>query len=167
MTTMIDENLILLGIGALAVVLSLIGIIIGLVNASKVNTLMDYSDEGDIVTALKDYYDKVEDLAKTVNRSTDTVLMSRLSNCENETNFSIKNIGIVNFDAFDDVRGNLSFALALLNNAGDGIILTSLFGHNSCNTYVREIKNGESSVKLLTEEKEALSKAKNKLKRAE
>ncbi len=167
MTTMIDENLILLGIGALAVVLSLIGIIIGLVNSSKVNTLMDYSDEGDIVTALKDYYDKVEDLAKTVNRSTDTVLMSRLSNCENETNFSIRNIGIVNFDAFDDVRGNLSFALALLNNAGDGIILTSLFGHNSCNTYVREIKNGESSVKLLTEEKEALSKAKNKLKRAE
>ncbi len=167
MTTMIDENLILLGIGALAVVLSLIGIIIGLVNASKVNTLMDYSDEGDIVTALKDYYDKVEDLAKTVNRSTDAVLMSRLSNCENETNFSIRNIGIVNFDAFDDVRGNLSFALALLNNAGDGIILTSLFGHNSCNTYVREIKNGESSVKLLTEEKEALSKAKNKLKRAE
>ncbi len=167
MTTMIDENLILLGIGALAVVLSLIGIIIGLVNSSKVNTLMDYSDEGDIVTALKDYYDKVEDLAKTVNRSTDTVLMSRLSNCENETNFSIRNIGIVNFDAFDDVRGNLSFALALLNNAGDGIILTSLFGHNSCNTYVREIKNGESSVKLLAEEKEALSKAKNKLKRAE
>ncbi len=167
MTTMIDENLILLGIGALAVVLSLIGIIIGLVNSSKVNTLMDYSDEGDIVTALKDYYDKVEDLAKTVNRSTDTVLMSRLSNCENETNFSIRNIGIVNFDAFDDVRGNLSFSLALLNNAGDGIILTSLFGHNSCNTYVREIKNGESSVKLLAEEKEALSKAKNKLKRAE
>lgn len=167
MTTMIDENLILLGIGALAVILSLIGIIIGIVNSSKVNTLMDYSDEGDIVTALKDYYDKIEDLAKTVNKSTDTVLMSRLANCENETNFSIKNIGIVNFDAFDDVRGNLSFALALLNNANDGIILTSLFGHNSCNTYVREIKNGESSVKLLAEEKEALSKAKNKLKRTE
>lgn len=167
MAAMIDENLILLGIGALAVILSLVGIIIGIVNTSKVNTLMDYSDEGDIVTALKDYYDKVEDLAKNVNRSTDTVLMSRLASCESETNISIKKIGIVNFNAFDDVRGNLSFALAMLNNANDGIILTSLFGHNSCNTYVREIKNGESSIKLLSEEAEALSKAKNKLKKAE
>ncbi len=165
MTAIIDENLIVLGLGALGVVLAIIGIIIGIVNSSKVNTLMDYSDEGDLATALKDYYDKVEDLADSVNRTTDTVLMSRLANCENETNISIKKIGIVNFDAFDDVRGNLSFALALLNNVNDGIILTSLFGHNSCNTYVREIKNGESSVKLLSEEAEALSKAKNKLKK--
>lgn len=163
----IDETLILLGAAVLAIVLSVISIILGISNSSKVNTLMDYSDDGDIITALKNYYDKVEDLAKTINKSTDTVLLSRLSNCENETNISIKKIGIVNFDAFDDVRGNLSFALAMLDNSNDGIILTSLFGHNSCNTYVREIKNGETSVKLLIEEKEALAKAKNKLKKVD
>lgn len=163
----IDETLILLGAAVLAIVLSVISIILGISNSSKVNTLMDYSDDGDIITALKNYYDKVEDLAKTINKSTDTVLLSRLSNCENETNISIKKIGIVNFDAFDDVRGNLSFALAMLDNSNDGIILTSLFGHNSCNTYVREIKNGETSVKLLIEEREALAKAKNKLKKVD
>ena len=72
----------------------------------------------------------------------------------------------LDFDAFDDVTGKLSFALAILNNNNDGIILTSLYGHNSCNTYVREVVNGETPVKLLEEEKTALNEAKNKLKKA-
>ena len=92
--------------------------------------------------------------------------MSRLANCENDSNISLKKIGLVNFDAFDDVTGKLSFALAILNNNNDGIILTSLYGHNSCNTYVREVVNGETPVKLLEEEKTALNEAKNKLKKA-
>lgn len=163
----IDETLFFFGAIALFTIFFIINLIIGMSNSSKINTLMDYSNDGDIITALKDYYDKVEDLAKIVNNSTDTVLLQRLSECENQTNISIKKIGIVNFDAFDDVKGNLSFSLAMLNNSNDGIILTSLFGHNSCNTYVREIKNGETSIKLLEEEKEALSKAKNKLKKVD
>lgn len=125
---------------------------------------MDYSDEGDIIVALKDYYDKVDDLAKTINDNSDAVLHSRLANCEYDSNISLKKLGVVNFDAFDDVKGNLSFALAILNNNNDGIILTSLYGHNSCNTYVREVVGGESPTKLLAEEKLALSNAKSKLK---
>lgn len=167
MFTNIDPEMILFGAVALLMILFIVNLILSISNSSKINTLMDYSDDGDIIGALKDYYDKVEDLAKTVNKSTDTVLLSRLSNCENEANISIKKIGVVNFDAFDDVKGNLSFSLAMLDNNNDGIILTSLFGHNSCNTYLREIQNGETSVKLLAEEKEALSKAKNKLKRVD
>lgn len=164
---MINETLILFGAIALLMILFIVNLILGISNSSKINTLIDYSDDGDIITALKDYYEKVEDLAKTVNKSTDTVLLSRLSNCENEAAISIKKLSVVNFDAFDDVKGNLSFALAMLDNNNDGIILTSLFGHNSCNTYVREVRNGESSVKLLVEEKEALDNAKNKLKKVD
>lgn len=167
MLTNIEPEIILFGAVALLMILFIINLILSISNSSKINTLMDYSDDGDIIGALKDYYDKVEDLAKTVNKSTDTVLLSRLSNCENEASISIKKIGIVSFDAFDDVKGNLSFSLAMLDNNNDGIVLTSLFGHNSCNTYVREIQNGETSVKLLAEEKEALSKAKNKLKKVD
>ena len=121
---------------------------------------MDYSDEGDIISALKDYYDKVDDLSKTVNDTSDAVLMSRLANCENDSNISLKKVAVVNFDAFDDVTGKLSFALAILNNNNDGIILTSLYGHNSCNTYVREIVGGQTPIKLLDEENAALENAK-------
>ncbi|MCI5604169.1 MAG: DUF4446 family protein [Clostridia bacterium] len=164
---LLDNTMLLFIAIAIIIVLIIICFILNMVNTSKINTLLDYSEEGDIITALKDYYDKVDDLSKTISNSTDTVLLSRLTNCENETNISIKKIGVVNFDAFDDVKGNLSFALAMLDNNNDGIILTSLFGHNSCNTYVREITNGETSIKLLNEEKEALNKAKNKLKKVD
>ncbi len=161
----LDNNTLLFIALAIMMILIIICFILNAVNSSKINTIMDYSDEGDIISALKDYYDKVDDLSKTVNSASDAVLMSRLSNCENDSNISLKKIGIINFDAFDDVKGKLSFSLALLNNNNDGIIITSLYGHNSCNTYVREIIGGETPIKLLEEEKAALNEAKSKLKR--
>lgn len=162
-----DNNMLIFIAMAILVILIIICFILNAVNSSKINTIMDYSDEGDIIGALKDYYDKVDDLSKTINDVSDAILLSRLSNCENDSNVSLKKVGIVNFDAFDDVKGKLSFSLALLNNYNDGIILTSLYGHNSCNTYVREILNGETPIKLLEEEKAALNEAKSKLKRAD
>lgn len=162
----IGNNFVILAL-AIILILVVICLILNAVNASKINTIMQYSDEGDIISALRDYYEKVEDLSKTINDASDAVLMSRLEDCENNANISIKKIGIVNFDAFEDVKGNMSFALALLNNHNDGVIITSLYGHNSCNTYLREVTEGETPVKLLNEEKEALEKAKNKLKKAD
>lgn len=148
-------------------VLVIICFIITLINSSKVNTLMDYAEEGDLITVIKEYYDKVYNLSTTIAKSTDTVILSKLANCEKEEGLALKKTGIVNFDAFDDVKGNLSFSIAILNNHNDGFILTSLYGHNSCNTYVREISGGETSIKLLNEEREALLKAKNNIRTEE
>lgn len=161
-----DNNTLLFIALAIMMILIVICFIMNAVNSSKISTIMDYSNDGDIIGALKDYYDKVDDLSKTVNDASDAVLMSRLTNCENDSNISLKKVGILNFDAFDDVTGKLSFSLALLNNNNDGIILTSLYGHNSCNTYLRDVVSGETPIKLLDEEKQALEKAKNRLKRA-
>ena len=151
-----DNNTLLFIALAIMMILIVICFIMNAVNSSKISTIMDYSNDGDIIGALKDYYDKVDDLSKTVNDTSDAVLMSRLTNCENDSNISLKKVGIVNFDAFDDVTGKLSFSLALLNNNNDGIILTSLYGHNSCNTYLRDVVSGETPIKLLDEEKQAL-----------
>lgn len=161
-----DTTLLLVSL-AIIVALIVICFVLNMINSSKINTLLDYSEDGDIIGALKEYYNKIDDISKTVNENSDAVLLSRLANCESETSISFKKIGIVNFDAFDDVKGNLSFALALLNNNDDGIILTSLYGHNSCNTYVREIKEGKTPIKLLDEEITALNTAKNKLKKVQ
>lgn len=161
-----DNNTLLFIALAIMMILIVICFIMNAVNSSKISTIMDYSNDGDIIGALKDYYDKVDDLSKTVNDASDAVLISRLTNCENDSNISLKKVGIVNFDAFDDVTGKLSFSLALLNNNNDGIILTSLYGHNSCNTYLRDVVSGETPIKLLDEEKQALEKAKSRLKRA-
>ena len=145
----IDTNTLIFIALAIMMILIVICFICNSINSSKINTLMDYSDEGDIIGALKDYYDKVDDLSKTVNDTSDAVLMSRLANCENDSNISLKKVAVI------------------CNNNYDGIILTSLYGHNSCNTYVREIVGGQTPIKLLDEENAALENAKSKLKRTE
>lgn len=157
---MLMENLILLAL-AVIVVLIIVCFVLNIMNTSKINTLMDYAEEGNLTDALKEYYEKVDALSKNIHDATDETLLSHIKKCQNNAFLGLKKTGIVNFNAFDDVTGNLSFSFALLNDLNDGIILTSLYGHNSCNTYIREIKNGETNVHLLEEEKQALEKAKN------
>ena len=69
--------------------------------------------------------------------------------------------GIEKYDAFDDVGGKLSFALALLDKDNTGIILNAVHSRDNCFLYLKEIVKGESYVMLSQEEVEALRKAVN------
>ena len=70
-------------------------------------------------------------------------------------------IGIVKYDAFPDVGGRLSFALAMLDESDSGFVLNAIHGRDGCYTYVKEIVKGESYIVLGQEEKEALRQAVN------
>ena len=65
------------------------------------------------------------------------------------------------YDAFDDVGGKLSFALALLDKENTGLILNAVHSRDNCFLYMKEIVKGESYVMLSQEEVEALRKAVN------
>ena len=68
-------------------------------------------------------------------------------------------IGIVKYDAFNEMGGKLSFALAMLNDRNNGFVLNSMHSREGCYTYIKEIIKGESFVTLSGEEKEALQNA--------
>lgn len=68
-------------------------------------------------------------------------------------------VGIVKYDAFPDVGGKLSFALAMLNEENSGFVLNAIHGREGCYTYIKEIVKGESYIVLGQEEKEALRQA--------
>ena len=68
-------------------------------------------------------------------------------------------IGIVKYDAFNEMGGKLSFVLAMLNGKNSGWILNAMHSREGCYTYAKEIVNGESYVELSEEEIEALDKA--------
>ena len=70
-------------------------------------------------------------------------------------------IGIVKYDAFPDVGGRLSFALAMLDESDSGFVLNAIHGRDGCYTYIKEIVKGESYVALGQQEKEALRQAVN------
>ena len=69
--------------------------------------------------------------------------------------------GVEKYDAFDDVGGKLSFALALLDRDNSGVILNAVHSRDNCFLYLKEIVKGESYVMLSQEELEALRKAVN------
>lgn len=69
--------------------------------------------------------------------------------------------GVEKYDAFDDVGGKLSFALALLDEKNSGLVLNAVHSRDNCFLYLKEIVKGESYVMLSQEEVEALRKAVN------
>lgn len=68
-------------------------------------------------------------------------------------------MGLVKYDAFQQMGGQLSFSLALLNENNDGFIINSVHSTDGCYSYTKEIIAGECSITLGKEEAEALAKA--------
>ena len=74
---------------------------------------------------------------------------------------TFQKIGIIKYDAFNQMGGKLSFCLALLDENNNGFTLNSVHSAEGCYSYTKEIINGESSISLGEEEKQALLKAMN------
>lgn len=66
-------------------------------------------------------------------------------------------MGLVKYDAFQQMGGKLSFSLALLNENNDGFIINSVHSTDGCYSYTKEIKSGKCSITLGKEEEEALA----------
>ncbi len=71
-----------------------------------------------------------------------------------DTDFS--NLGLVKYNAFEDIGGNQSYSLCLLTREKNGFILTNLVGRNSTRGYALEVTGGVPSRKMSDEEQEAL-----------
>lgn len=65
--------------------------------------------------------------------------------------------GLIKYDAFNQMGGQLSFSLALLDENNNGFILNSVHSTEGCYSYTKDIKNGECSIELGKEEAEALA----------
>jgi hypothetical protein len=69
--------------------------------------------------------------------------------------------GLVRYDAFREMSGELSYAVALLNKENNGILINSMYSREGCYSYAKTINNGKSAINLSEEEEEALKKAVN------
>ncbi len=72
---------------------------------------------------------------------------------------TFQKIGLIKYDAFQQMGGKLSFSLALLDENNNGFILNSVHSTEGCYTYTKEIKNGECAISLGEEEQQALDMA--------
>ena len=73
----------------------------------------------------------------------------------------VSRIGFVRYDAFEDSGSELSYALALLNRQGDGVVLTSIYSRTDTRTYAKAVQTFAPLVAASAEELDAIAKARN------
>jgi ABC-type transport system involved in multi-copper enzyme maturation permease subunit len=95
------------------------------------------------------------------------------SNKENEKNISrifqtmkstYQKMGLIKYDAFNEMGGKLSFSLAMLDEKNNGFIINAMHTREGCYTYIKEIIDGNSIIVLSEEEQKALDRATGKTK---
>ena len=72
---------------------------------------------------------------------------------------ALRHLAVVRYDAFGDMGGHLSWSLALLDDGGDGVVVTSIHGRSDARTYAKNIAAWTSQQQLSPEEEDAVSHA--------
>jgi hypothetical protein len=72
---------------------------------------------------------------------------------------SLRHLAVVRYDAFGDMGGRMSFSVAVLDDAGDGLVLSSIHGRSEARTYAKGLVGGTSESALSPEELQAVAAA--------
>ena len=159
----IDSEYLALGILVLAVLI-LILLILLIVQIFKVNKLKKRIDqfllgkdgaslEQDILKLFED--NKFLRKSEEKDRNDIDTIFRRMQTM-------YQKMGLVRYDAFNQMGGQLSYSLALLDENDNGFIINSVHSTEGCYSYSKEIRNGDNSISLSAEETEALAIAKGK-----
>lgn len=147
-----------LGVVTIVCIISLILLIITMVRLDKMRKNYRIFMNGKTAENLEDsmlsHFKKIDDLIVLSKKHGDEI---DKINDQFKTTFS--KMGIVKYDAFNEMGGKLSFALALLDNNNSGYVINAMHSREGCYTYIKEIIKGESFIVLAEEEKQAINKA--------
>jgi hypothetical protein len=72
---------------------------------------------------------------------------------------AIRHVAVVRYDAFNDMGGRMSFSAAMLDDAGDGLVISSINGRTETRTYAKGVKGGVSDAILSPEEEQVIQYA--------
>ena len=78
-----------------------------------------------------------------------------------ETRDALRHLAVVRYDAFGDMGGHLSWSVALLDDSGHGVVLTSIHGRSEARTYAKNVAGWACDQATSPEEDEAVSIAKS------
>ena len=150
----VDIGYILLGIVAVLLILLVILIVL-IVKYNKIKKRYDKFMRGKNASSLEDdmhgVFEDMKLLKNNVDRNKKDI---RILYKNMERTF--QKLGIVKYDAFNQMGGQLSFSLALLDENNDGFIINSVHSSEGCYSYTKQIKGGTSSISLGEEEQQAL-----------
>jgi hypothetical protein len=156
---MTNENLVTIALGMAA--LSLLVAIVAVLSARKARKQMivfrGSASEEDVLAAGVAQSERVDELMEKVARLGQSVVVA-----QRDIAASLRHLAVVRFNATGDIGGQFSFSLAILDDAANGIVITSIQGHNSGRIYSKTIFDGKSETALSPEETQAIANARPK-----
>lgn len=115
--------------------------------------------QGKDAKSLEETFNYLIEEVKRMNGNQD-ITEKTLNNFNSRIRKSISGFKTIRFNPFPESGGNQSFAIALLSEEGDGVIISSLYTREKTSVFAKPIKKGVSEYELTVEEKKALDEAK-------
>mgnify|MGYP001128936068 FL=1 len=152
-----DSDYIILGLAGFCIILFIL-VIVNMVQTSKMKKkykkFMSGKNAKSLEETLLKRLDQIDSLVEA-NAANEKNIKKVVNNMK----FTFQKVGLVKYDAFNEMGGKLSFSLALLNASNDGFVLNAVHSREGCYTYIKEIIDGNSIIVLAEEEQEALNMA--------
>ncbi len=111
-------------------------------------------EEASIVESVALQVRQVQSLRKELEQ-----VQTALAIVRRDVSAALRHVSVVRFDAFGDMGGRMSFATALLDDNGDGLVLTSIHGHTESRMYTKSVHNRKADGRVSPEELEAIATA--------
>lgn len=156
-----NMEFVLIGVAAIALILLIFWIItiVNLVQIKKMKKkyekFMSGSDAKTLEETIANHLDQIDGLISSNTRNE-----KNIDKLTDQIKYAFQKVGLVKYDAFQEMGGKLSFSLCLLNEKEDGFIINAMHSREGCYTYIKEIIAGNCVIILSEEEKEALEMAK-------
>ena len=153
----IDPAVVIISLAVITLLL-LIATIICILQTNRLYRRYDYFMRGKDAESLEEtilkQMDEIREL-KSQDRANKDAIRTLTKNVKG----SYQKFGMVKYNAFKGMGGNLSFAFAMLDLNNTGFVLNSVHSREGCSLYIKSVEKGETEVILGNEEKEALEQA--------
>ncbi|MDS1029843.1 DUF4446 family protein [Bacillota bacterium LX-D] len=103
---------------------------------------------------IMDYRQKVDSCSENLN-----LLEQIVKKIEHDLSYTVQNVGLVRYNAFQEMGSDLSFSVAMLDGKCNGVVISSLYGRDQSWCYAKPVEGGTSTYKLTAEEESAINKA--------
>ena len=146
------------GVVTAALIVAAFAVVVALVAMTQAVALRRKLDsiptDGDVVTMIRTSMQTASANAIAVES-----LEGRLQNVEARLPYAVSYVGVVAYDAFGNIAGNQSRSIAMLNQRGDGIVLSLLVSRGETVFFTKQVTNGRGSEELSPEEAAAVDRA--------
>ncbi len=153
----IDPAIVIISL-AVVTLLLLVMTIICILQTNKVYRRYDVFMRGSDAESMEDIIMSIVEENKEI-KAQDRATKDAIKILSKSVKGSFQKFGMVKYNAFKGMGGNLSFAFAMLDMNNTGFILNSVHSREGCYLYIKDVINGEAEITLGNEEKDALEQA--------